>query len=75
MSFTFVRFSSLQMCCSGQISSKPSGIGIQNPRCCGTQGYNPATQVTTLNLISEFLFVSVFKCVSGYKKKMRVMIM
>ena len=40
-------FTSHQLCCLGQVTNKPAGV--QNPSCCGRQGYNPATQVNMNN--------------------------
>lgn len=46
-----------QMCCFGQISIKPAGV--QNARCCGGQGYNPAHQV---NMVKDIVY-----CISDHE--------
>lgn len=43
ISYVSANITVLQMCCSGHVTYKP--IGVRNPKCCGTQGYNPDTEV------------------------------
>ena len=54
---SFCMHTASQMCCFGQISIKPAGV--QNARCCGGQGYNPAHQV---NMVKDIVY-----CISDHE--------